>query len=195
MLRIVAGEWGGRRIPAPRGRSTRPTSEKVRAAVFNVLAHHMALEGIAVWDLFAGSGAMGIEALSRGARHATFVESDARAASAIAESLAALGAGAERFTVVPGRVDRWLQQPRSSPPPTVILLDPPYRTDDGERALERLAALAEVPAGAVIVLEHAREAGPRLSPALELWQSKRYGDTEVRFLVKGAAETDGAHRT
>ena len=194
MLRIVAGEWGGRRISAPRGRSTRPTSEKVRAAVFNVLSHHMELEGIAVWDLFAGSGAMGIEALSRGARHATFVESDGRAAAGIANSLAALGAAPNRYTVTPGRVDRWLPRPHSGALPAVVLLDPPYQTDDGEQTLERLATLPEVPAGAVIVLEHARAAGPRPPPALELWRSKRYGETEVWFFVKGAAEADGAHR-
>jgi 16S rRNA (guanine966-N2)-methyltransferase len=195
MLRIVAGDWGGQRIQAPRGRGTRPTSEKVRAAVFNVLAHHMPLEGIEVWDLFAGSGAMGIEALSRGARHASFVESDARAAAAITANLLRLKAAAGRYTVVPAKVERWLGHPRAGASPSLILIDAPYRTPEGGQTLERLAALPEVPAGAVVVLERAREADSRAFPALELWQSKRYGDTEVEFFVKGAVETDGAHRT
>jgi len=107
MLRIVAGEWRGRRIQAPRGRATRPTAEKVRGAIFNVLAARIELEGATVWDLFAGSGAMGIEALSRGARHATFVESDPRAAAGIAGNLTRLGAPRERWTVADLPFQSW----------------------------------------------------------------------------------------
>jgi 16S rRNA (guanine966-N2)-methyltransferase len=193
MLRIVSGAWGGRRISAPRGRGTRPTSEKVRAAIFNVLTHRVDLHGKCVWDLYAGSGAMGIEALSRGAGHATFVESDGRAAGGISSNLKGLAADPSRWSVMTGRVETWLSRAPVPTGPLLIFMDPPYRSESGPSVLEMLAASERVPDGSIIVLERAREADSRRPAALELWQSKRYGGTEVRFLVKGAAERDDAH--
>jgi 16S rRNA (guanine966-N2)-methyltransferase len=126
-MRVIAGENGGRRLVAPPGRGTRPTSDRVREAVFSMLESSMAessvkessvnessltgrrngLEGATVWDLFAGSGAMGIEALSRGAAHATFVDQAGPAVSAVRANLAALGYGPERASVVCSDVLRW----------------------------------------------------------------------------------------
>ena len=185
MLRIVAGEWRGRRIQAPRGRATRPTAEKVRGAIFNVLAARIELEGATVWDLFAGSGAMGIEALSRGARHATFVEADPRAAAGIAGNLTRLGAPRERWTVAQARVETWLGRAPASAGQLIVLIDPPYAAGEGERVLGRLAGMESVPRGAIIVLESAVRAVPEPPAGLELMQAKRYGDTGVHFLVKG----------
>ena len=191
MLRIVAGEWRSRRIQTPRGRHTRPTAEKVRGAIFNVLAARIALEGAAVWDLFAGSGAMGIEALSRGASHATFVEADPRAAALIAENLAALGAPRGRWSVAAARVEAWLRHAPAPAAPLLILIDPPYGAGEGERLLARLAGMESVPRGTVIVLEAAVRAVPEPPPDLELIQAKRYGGTHVQFLVK-RPRVDGA---
>src|SRR5215218_2705118 len=98
-MRIVAGEWGGRRIQAPPGRGTRPTTDRVREAWMSTVAPH--LPGARVLDLFAGSGALGLEALSRGAASATFVEQDAKALASLRANLDALGAG-EAAAVVKG---------------------------------------------------------------------------------------------
>jgi 16S rRNA (guanine966-N2)-methyltransferase len=187
MLRIVAGEWGGRRIRAPRGRDTRPTAEKVRAAVFNVLAARFGLEGAAVWDLFAGSGAMGIEALSRGARHATFVEADRRTAALIAQNLTALGAPRQQWSVAESRVKDWLRHAARPQEPLLVLIDPPYGAGEDARILGLLAELDCVPGGTVMVLEGTARAAAEPPPGLELIQAKRYGGTGVRFLVKRPA--------
>ncbi len=184
MLRIVAGEWGGRRIRAPRGRSTRPTSDRVREAIFNVLAHRLPLERARFYDLYAGSGALGIEALSRGALHATFVETDGRSAALIRRNLQGLGAAGERWRVVGSRVLPWLKGEAFAPGPLVILRDPPYASDEAHRALESIARSPGVAEGAAVVVESASGAGPAAPANLELIQTKRYGDTDVSYLEK-----------
>ena len=107
-MRVIAGEKGGRRLLAPSGRGTRPTSDRVREAAFSMLDSQGVLDGARVWDLFAGSGAMGIEALSRGAAHATFVEQAQSAAAAARANLAALGYGPGRARVVCAEVLSWV---------------------------------------------------------------------------------------
>jgi 16S rRNA (guanine(966)-N(2))-methyltransferase RsmD len=187
MLRIIAGRLGGRRIAAPKGSATRPTAEKVRQAVFNVLAHAMPLEGALVLDLYAGSGALGIEALSRGAAQATLVEADARTAAVIRANLSALALAPEEARVVVAPVLRWLKTASAQPPFDLVLADPPY--DAGQYG-PLLAALADwpgiAPGGYVVVEVPARLS---LSPpaGLELAQTKRYGDTQVLFLRKPGA--------
>ena len=109
-MRVIAGEKGGRRLLAPPGHGTRPTSDRVREAAFSMLDSLGVLDGARVWDLFAGSGAMGIEALSRGAAHATFVEQAKGAVSATRANLAALGYGSSRATVVCADVLSWVAQ-------------------------------------------------------------------------------------
>jgi 16S rRNA (guanine966-N2)-methyltransferase len=195
MLRIVAGRWGGRRIQAPKGAATRPTAEKVRQALFNVVEHLMALEGVLAWDLYAGSGALGIEALSRGAARAVFVESHGRTAAGIRANLERLGAAPESWQVVTGRVAPWLASmgrgagagaaadPEARP--GLILLDPPYAAGELEAVLPLLAGSAAVPGGALIVVEAPGKLEPDPPPGLELLQVKGYGDTRVWFLRKG----------
>jgi 16S rRNA (guanine966-N2)-methyltransferase len=192
MIRIVAGEWRGRRIATPPGRSTRPTSEKVRGAIFNALHARIDLEGAWVWDLYAGSGAMGLEALSRGAAHVDFVESDARAADLIRGTLRTLGAAAARWSVSTARVEPWLTRAAAPGGPLVVLIDPPYADGAGDTLLARLAGLESVPPGAMVVLESALRAAPGAPPGLELLQAKRYGDTGVQFLVKGGPSAGNA---
>ena len=109
-MRVIAGEKGGRRLLAPPGHGTRPTSDRVREAAFSMLDSLGVLDGARVWDLFAGSGAMGIEALSRGAAHATFVEQAKGAVSATRANLAAMGYGSSRATVVCADVLSWVAQ-------------------------------------------------------------------------------------
>lgn len=166
-MRVVAGTARGRRLDAPEGRETRPTTDRVREAVFNALGSLDALAGARVLDLFAGSGALGIEALSRGAAHATFVERDRAARAVIAANLERTGL-AERATVVAGEAERWLAGDPGAF--DLALLDPPYAFDGWE------ALLAALPAETAVV-ESDREVP--LPAGWEVVRSKRYGTTLV----------------
>ena len=120
MLRIIAGELRGRRIAVPPGKGTRPTADQVREGLFNTLAHMTTLEGARVWDLYAGSGALGIEALSRGAAHVTFVERGGRAVATIRANLASLSIDPERYrsfnmVIADRRTAYWVRH-RAQPP-------------------------------------------------------------------------------
>jgi 16S rRNA (guanine966-N2)-methyltransferase len=173
-VRIVAGRHGGRRIAAPRGAATRPTSDRVREALFSILGD---VDGARVLDLFAGSGALGLEALSRGATHATFVDSAARAARAIADNIAALGVQAE---VRRQDVRAFLRDARAAGRQyDLVFLDPPYRRAAALAAELSQALPAVLAPGARVVGESDRRAPLDLALALEL--ERRYGDTLIRI--------------
>jgi len=165
-MRVVAGIAGGRRIQTPTGRQLRPTSERVREAVFSSLWSLGVLDGARVLDLFAGSGAMGIEALSRGAGSATFVEADPVAAKTIEANLAATGLGAAR--VVHADVARFLDDPGGWY--DLVFADPPYAFTDWPSVLGRLPA-------DLGVLESRREVDP--GTGWMIVRSARYGGTVV----------------
>src|SRR5437763_7505388 len=148
-MRVVAGTARGRSLRAPAGEDIRPTSDRVREAIFNSLTSMDAIEDATVYDLFAGTGALGIEALSRGAAHVTFVDRDRAAIAAIEANLAATGLAASQATVVRADVIRWLA---NAPPVDLALVDPPYATGDDTWA----ALLASIRATRV-VLESNRE--------------------------------------
>lgn len=178
-MRVIAGAWGGRRLVAPRGSVTRPTSDRVREAVLMALEP---LEGCVVVDLFAGSGGLGIEALSRGAAHAHFVETDHRALAALATNLEALGA-VERATVwrleLPRGLDR-IAAPLAHA--DVVFADPPYGGDPARRVLAALGEPARLRGGARVVLEHhTKDVLPERVGALERVRSRRYGETQVSW--------------
>jgi 16S rRNA (guanine966-N2)-methyltransferase len=176
-MRIVRGSHGGRVLRAPAGADTRPTSEKVREAIFNILPD---VEGMQVLDLFAGSGALGIEALSRGAAHATFVDQGKAALTSVRGNLRELGLEA-RATVLSG--DAVLHAARHVParPWQLVFIDPPYRSDLAVRSATVLANLA---ADAVVVIEHdRRNAPPERIGSLVRTDERRYGDTLVSFFA------------
>jgi 16S rRNA (guanine966-N2)-methyltransferase len=173
-VRVVAGRLGGRPLVAPRGRATRPTPERVREALFAILGP---LDGQRVLDLFAGSGALGIEALSRGAAQLTLVDSSAAAAAAIARNLSSLGIEAEsRRQSVASFLGQAAQAGRQY---DLVFLDPPY--GEATRLGPVLgAALAPVLAsGARVVAESDRRAPLNLD--LTLLDERRYGDTLIRI--------------
>ena len=176
-MRIVGGTLSGRVLRAPAGAATRPTSEKVREALFNILG---SLEGDRVLDLFAGSGGLGIEALSRGALHATFVDAARPALIAIRGNLRELGLE-DRATIVAGDATT---APAKHPPPApwrVVFVDPPYRSDLATRAVLALPA-AQLAPDAVIVIEHdRRNAPPEALGSLLRTDLRRYGDTLISF--------------
>ena len=173
-MRVIAGIYGGRRLQTPGGREVRPTADRVKEALFSMLGP---LDGLAVLDLFAGSGALGIEALSRGAASAVFVDASEAAATVVATNLRALGAEAE---VVRRPARAYLDAARGQHALyDLVFLDPPYRQAD-VLGPELSSALAPVLApGARVVAESDRRLPLQLS--LALLTERRYGDTLIRI--------------
>lgn len=156
-MRIVAGAWRGRSLVAPSGDVTRPTADRVRQALFDQLQHapwagRAMLEGAEVLDAFAGTGALGLEALSRGAARAHFIETDRFALVALRANIAACGAG-DRCSVMPGSALR----PRPGVPCGVVFLDPPYGLGLVPQALAALRAAGWIAGGALLVVETGRD--------------------------------------
>lgn len=182
VTRIVAGVAGGRRLAVP-PKGTRPTSERVREALFSAVEAAMDLDGARVLDLYAGSGALGLEALSRGAAAATFVESDRPAISVLEKNIAAVGLpGAEvrRGTV------RSVLATTPPAPYDLVLADPPYRIDPREVDTVLAALTGWTAPGALIILERAQRSGPPGWPEpLRPMKVRRYGDTELHFARMG----------
>jgi 16S rRNA (guanine966-N2)-methyltransferase len=173
-VRIIAGALGGRRLIAPRGRSTRPTSDRVREALFSMLGD---VTGAEVLDLYAGTGALGIEALSRGARRAVFVESARPALSALRDNLASLDlAGLCRVLGQP--VAKAVAELHEAGPFDLIFLDPPYAAlPEASSVLSRLPEL--VSAGGRVILEHSSRAASPSVPGLARCFTRTYGDTAI----------------
>jgi 16S rRNA (guanine966-N2)-methyltransferase len=173
-VRVIGGELGGRRLVAPRGRSTRPTSDRVREAVFSALGD---LTGARVIDLYAGSGALAIEALSRGAEVAVAVEHAPAALRALRLNAVALGLE-ERLPVVAQRVERAAPMVARHAPFDLLLVDPPY-ADVASLADVLPAYLALATPEGRLVLEHASRDEPPALPPFVLERTRRYGDTSV----------------
>ncbi len=188
----MAGVVGGRRLTVPKGRDTRPTSERVREALFSsLLSDRGTLSGAAVLDLFAGSGALGLEALSRDAASAVLVERDAGAAAAARANVAALGLPGAVVAASP--VARYLA--RDPSPVDVVFADPPYALSDAELAAV-LAALAAgwLRDGASVVVERAkRSPAPAWPAGFTPGRVRTYGDTAVHPARWAGGAPPGAH--
>lgn len=179
MTRIIAGRAGGRRLSVPPS-GTRPTSDRVREALFSALEHDPGLDGAVVLDLCAGSGALGLEALSRGAADAVFVESDRRAAGVLRRNVADVGLGGR---VLAGAAAAVLGR-SAAQAFDVVLVDPPYAVPDGEVAGWLAAAVAGgwLADGAVVVVERARSRDAFPWPAgVTGVRDRRYGDTVLHL--------------
>ena len=177
-MRVVAGELGGRRLVAPDGTATRPTTDRVREAVFNSLGSQGVLDGAIVVDLFAGSGAIGIEALSRGAQRCVFVERDRAALRSLEANLDTLDLRDRSKVVAADALTA-----AASIDADIVFADPPYGFDDWERLLSRVSADLVV-----------AESGDRIGPVAG-WtatREKRYGRTRVTFLERQTDSDDAA---
>jgi 16S rRNA (guanine966-N2)-methyltransferase len=169
-MRIIGGTWGGRRLVAPPGDATRPTGDRVREALFSILGDRVA--GARVLDLFAGSGALGLEALSRGAAEATLVDSAPAAVAALRANVEALGAEAH---VIAGDVAAFLRSAADADGHyDLVFLDPPYRATVGDLPLQPVLA-----PGARVVAESDRRSP--LDLPIPVTDERRYGDTLIRF--------------
>lgn len=187
-MRIVGGKLRGRSICAPEGRDTRPTTDRVREAIFNRLEHgveNFNIDGSRVLDLFAGTGALGLEALSRGARHAHFIDNSDAARGVIRRNADALG--------LIGQCKLWRRDASSlgscapMSPYSLVFLDPPYGKGLAERTLNSLVAGSWLAENAVVVVEEAAKVDLTLPAQLTLLNERRYGDTKVlttRFIAR-----------
>jgi len=192
-MRIVGGSLGGRRLRAPPGSATRPTSDRVREAIASLLAARDMIEGRQVLDLYAGSGALGLEMLSRGAERAVFVERDGRTARLIRENAAELGLADQVEVLCEDATRERAQQTICARGPfSLVLADPPYR--DAQAALAALAELGARGAlapDACLLLEHGAKGAPIFPNSLEALSNYRYGDTAVTLFVASHASQDG----
>jgi 16S rRNA (guanine966-N2)-methyltransferase len=181
-MRIVGGRFKGHSLASPAGRATRPTSDRVREAIFNILSHGIedfTFEGARVIDLFAGTGAMGLEAISRGARFCQFVDDSAEARGLIGRNADSLG--------VIGQVKIWRRDATRlgpcAPQPgyDLVFADPPYGKGLGSKALTSLVDGGWLAARAVVVVEEAESAAIDVPLSLTKLDQRDYGETQVRF--------------
>jgi 16S rRNA (guanine966-N2)-methyltransferase len=185
-MRIVGGEFKGRALAAPPGRDTRPTSDRAREAVFNILEHAAwspGLEGRRVLDLFAGSGGLGLEAMSRGAAFALFVETDAAARGAIRDNIEALGLFGSTRIHRRDATDLGQKPAGLGEPFDLVFLDPPYGKSLGDRALAKLGDGGWIGADALIVFECGADETPA-APGYETLDARDYGAAKVLFLKR-----------
>ncbi|MDP8916267.1 MAG: 16S rRNA (guanine(966)-N(2))-methyltransferase RsmD [Pseudomonadota bacterium] len=189
-MRIVGGRFRGRALNAPPGANTRPTSDRTREAVFNILEHGAwspGLQGRRVIDLFAGSGALGLEALSRGAAFCLFVETDEAARAAIRDNIEALGLfGASRIHRRDA-TELGARPASAGPAFDLAFLDPPYGRSLGEQALARLAEGGWLASDALAVFERAAAEPDPLLDGFEPLDARTYGAARVHFLRRSDA--------
>jgi 16S rRNA (guanine(966)-N(2))-methyltransferase RsmD len=182
MSRVIAGVFGGRRLQTPPGQGTRPTSDRVREALFSTLASMIDLDGIRFADLYAGSGAVGLEAVSRGAARVHLVEAHPQAARAVRANIAALKAGAIA-TLATTKVEQAVAA-RPDEPYDVIFADPPYDLSGADLA-GVLAALAGngwlAPEGVLVVERSTRTPEPAWPDVVTVTRGRRYGETTLWY--------------
>ncbi|MBX7457243.1 16S rRNA (guanine(966)-N(2))-methyltransferase RsmD [Qipengyuania sp. 1NDH17] len=177
-MRIIAGEWRGRKLVAPKGDFTRPTADRTRETLFSMLASRLgSFEGLSVLDLFAGSGALGLEALSRGAGHCLFVEQEAEAVKAIRANIDTFDART-RTQVQQGSV---MSLGPAKAPHDLILLDPPYDTGAGQVALDRMARLGWIGPATWIALETRKDEDIAVK-ALDIEAERKVGKAKLTIL-------------
>jgi len=182
-MRIVAGKFRGKTLTSPSDESIRPTADRVRESMFNILSSRIGpvFDGVRVLDLFAGTGALGLEALSRGAAHVTFVDMGAEARGLIRDHIEAFGAGG--ITKLLRRDATDLGTPGSLKPFDLVFLDPPYGQGLGERTLTNLAPKGWLAPGATVVFEESAEATIEIPVGFTLDDRRVYGAAAVHFLT------------
>lgn len=180
-MRIIAGQWRGRTLVAPKGDATRPTADRTREALFSMIVSRLgSLEGLRVADLFAGSGALGLEALSRGAAHCTFVEQDRAALDALRANVAKLGSVADM------RAQSVLALGKAPEAFDLVLMDPPYGTGAGGVALDKLGRLGWIGPATLVSIETSRNETVEVA-GFELLAQRDYGKARISLLQQAAA--------
>lgn len=192
-MRVAGGEWRGRVLKAPEGRDTRPTQDRTREAIGSMVeaAFGLDLTGRSVLDAFAGSGAVGIELLSRGAEQATFIEQDKKALAALKGNLATLGAGSSAH-VVAGDAEARAKRRLPGAPFDVVYLDPPYALDPDLSAsvLEALAETGQLTDDVLVVHQRDLTATPLCVDGFELYRTKKHGGSALELLRRAVTEEE-----
>ena len=178
-MRIIAGEARGRTLIAPAGSTTRPTQDYVRESLFNILSPR--LEDARVLDLFAGTGALSLEALSRGAAYAVLCDKDRAALQCIRKNIGAVRCG-DRCSVFSGDYAACIRRLTGEEPFSLVFLDPPYRMENTGEICARLLEASLLCADALIVVEHRRGTPPVLDARFAVDGCRHYGDTEISFV-------------
>jgi 16S rRNA (guanine966-N2)-methyltransferase len=189
-MRVIAGAAKGRRLQVPRGLAVRPTASRVRESAFGILEHRGAISGKRVLDLFAGSGALACEALSRGAASVVAVEQDRAVAQVLAENLERCGFGGQ-FRVVVAPVEVGLRRLPEEAPFDLVLIDPPYGRGLVEPALECLLRRRLLARGAIVLIEHRASEDLHPAPEFGVLLDRRYGDTQLTLLEAPAPRGAG----
>lgn len=186
-MRIIAGTYRSRTIVTPKGDATRPTTDRARESLFNILSHSFDLEGIRVLDLFAGSGAFGFEALSRGASHVTFVENDRKALEAIAANIKAFDADKETSIV---KLDAYKWLSGASGAYDLVFADPPY---DDERTLTKLPYIlfssGLLLPNSIVICEHRTGSSVITPPQVVIFREVTVGEAQFTLLKRKPATT------
>ncbi len=180
-MRIIAGEWRGRPLVAPKGDATRPTADRTREALFSMLVSRFgSFEGLTVADLFAGSGALGLEALSRGAAKCIFVEQDRAAVDALKANIAKLG-----VTNAEVRQGSVLSLPRTAAPMDLVMMDPPYNSGAGAVALDKLSRLGWIGPATLVSIETSKSETIEVA-GFDVEAQRDYGKARITLLRASA---------
>ena len=178
-MRIISGKWRGRRLSAPKGSKTRPTADRTREALFSILGGK--IEDATVLDLFAGTGSLGLECLSRGANHATFVEKDPRVAGVLSENLQLAPAEHHRLLTMPAQKALRLLDP-GKPTFDLVFLDPPYHLHLLQPTFTALLESGIVKSSGTVVCEHfSKDSPPSPSDPWCLRRTRRFGEASISF--------------
>ncbi|MBF0276276.1 MAG: 16S rRNA (guanine(966)-N(2))-methyltransferase RsmD [SAR324 cluster bacterium] len=184
MISITGGKFRGRKIDVPSGNEVRPTLNKSREAIFNVLQHWIRIRGMTVLDLYAGSGALGLEALSRGAKHIFFVEKSIVNFKVLQKNIKRLELDESQVTSFHGTAVKTLPLLKNDDVACLLLIDPPYQADEYEKILLLISQLETIPKQSVLVVESPCSLQYSTENNLERIKSKVFGKTKLDFLVK-----------
>lgn len=190
-MRLIAGEAKGRKLQAPRGLRVRPSGARLRESAFGILDHRDAISGARVLDLFAGTGALGLEALSRGAAHLVAVEKARDVAAVLRENVEHCGFGDRADIRIEAARDALAALAREAAPFDLVLVDPPYRQGLADEALEHLLSTELLAPGARVLIEHARD--ERIDPpaGYEVEVERRCGDSLLTLLQRTSPSREG----
>ena len=184
MLRIIGGEYRGRKLKVPAGNDVRPTSDRVREALFSLLSSLLSWDELTVLDLYAGSGALGLEALSRGAKHAIFIEASRRHLKILQQNVELMSPEQGRFELVQDRAVHWISHFADPENPCLAFLDPPFSGKEYDHMLEKLAFLPAIRTGSIIVVESQDSREIEFPEIMDLLKHRRYGSVTLDILRK-----------
>ncbi len=184
MIRIIGGNLRGRKLKVPPGNKVRPTPDRVREALFSMLEQLVEWNGLTVLDLYAGSGALGLEALSRGAERTVFVDVSRQHIETIRQNIETCGIGADRVELVCKRAENWIRNYSCPGSQCLVFIDPPYRNNNYALILSLLSALPAIPSSTWIVVESPREIILTIPDGLSSIRRRTYGSVSIELLQK-----------